>query len=224
VYRTSFRTREEADLALFGYIDGWYNPHRIQRALGWQSPNEDEAEYRAQLAAQPASNPIRSAPDSARRRHDSSHARGCTGPLAAERGCPVSRAASARRAARGRAGHGRPGRARPGLAVDGRDPARNPVLDELELHGPHDFRHTYATCLEDAGIPSRVIDELMGHGGRRDGPERSSVIGRRYRWTTPEMAARVVAAIEARLAIVLTHLNEGVRDARCARTLTGTRP
>jgi integrase len=86
-------------------------------------------------------------------------------------------------------------------------PPRNPILDELELHGPHDFRHTYATWLEDAGIPSRVIDELMGHGGRRDGAERGSVIGRHYRWTTPEMAARVVAAIEARLAIVLTHLD-----------------
>jgi integrase len=30
------------------------------------------------------------------------------------------------------------------------------------LRGPHDFRHTFATSL-DAGIPSRVIGELMGH-------------------------------------------------------------
>jgi integrase len=82
-------------------------------------------------------------------------------------------------------------------------PLSSTVLDDLELHGPHDFRHTYATWLEDAGIPSRVIDELMGHGARRDGSERGSVVGRRYRWTTPEMAARVVAAIETRLDIVL---------------------
>ncbi len=26
VYRTSFPTREEAELALIRYIDGWYNP------------------------------------------------------------------------------------------------------------------------------------------------------------------------------------------------------
>jgi hypothetical protein len=46
-----------------------------------------------------------------------------------------------------------------------------------------------------------VIDELMGHasGQRRDG----SAIGPRYRWTTPEMEARAVAAIEQRLGVAL---------------------
>jgi hypothetical protein len=75
------------------------------------------------------------------------------------------------------------------------------LLANLELHGPHDLRHTFATWLEDAGIPSRVIDELMGHasGQRRDG----SAIGPRYRHTTPEMEARTVAAIEQRLAVGL---------------------
>jgi integrase len=34
-------------------------------------------------------------------------------------------------------------------------------LAHLDLHGPHDLRHTFASWLEDAGIPSRVIDELM---------------------------------------------------------------
>lgn len=43
VYRCSWRTRDEAELALFRYIDGWYNPHRIQRGLGWHSPDEYEA-------------------------------------------------------------------------------------------------------------------------------------------------------------------------------------
>jgi transposase InsO family protein len=45
VYRTSYRTREEAELDLFRWIDGWYNPHRIQRELGWLSPDEYEEAY-----------------------------------------------------------------------------------------------------------------------------------------------------------------------------------
>ena len=45
VDRTSDRTREEAELDLFRYIDGWYNPHRIQRELGWLSPDEYEEAY-----------------------------------------------------------------------------------------------------------------------------------------------------------------------------------
>jgi len=32
--------------------------------------------------------------------------------------------------------------------------ARDPLLDAVDLHGAHDFRHTYATWLEDAGIPA----------------------------------------------------------------------
>src|SRR5215204_7789999 len=76
-------------------------------------------------------------------------------------------------------------------------------LAHLDLRGPHDLRHTFATWLEDAAIPSRVIDELMGHaGGHRSGRE-GSAIGLRYRHTTPEMEARVVAAIEQRLATSL---------------------
>ncbi len=42
-------------------------------------------------------------------------------------------------------------------------------LDHLQLRGPHDFRHTFSTWLEDAGIPARVIDELMGHRRSRHG-------------------------------------------------------
>ena len=42
-------------------------------------------------------------------------------------------------------------------------------LDHLQLRGPHDFRHTFSTWLEDAGIPARVIDELMGHQRSRHG-------------------------------------------------------
>jgi hypothetical protein len=64
------------------------------------------------------------------------------------------------------------------------------------LRGPHDLRHTFSTWLEDAGIPARVIDELMGHdGGRRGGGagrarqrDRASIPV-----DDPEKEARVVA-------------------------------
>jgi integrase len=75
-------------------------------------------------------------------------------------------------------------------------------LRHLHLSGPHDLRHTFATWLEDAAVPARVIDELMGHAGGRPA-ERGSTVGRVYRHTTPEMLARVVGAIEERLAVVL---------------------
>jgi putative transposase len=45
VYRTTYRTREEAELDIFRYIDGWYNPQRLQRELGWLSPDEYEEAY-----------------------------------------------------------------------------------------------------------------------------------------------------------------------------------
>ena len=84
-------------------------------------------------------------------------------------------------------------------------PRKDDLLGQLRLRGPHDLRHTFATWLEDAGVPARVIDELMGHaGGRRDGGTHlgeGSLIGARYRWTTPDMESRVVAAIEERLAV-----------------------
>ena len=65
------------------------------------------------------------------------------------------------------------------------------------LHGPHDLRHTYATWLEDAGVPGRVIDELMGHDNtHRARQDRVSRIGMGYRDTTPEMLMRAVVAIE----------------------------
>jgi integrase len=68
----------------------------------------------------------------------------------------------------------------------------------------HDLRHTFSTWLEDAGIPARVIDELMGHERSRRGEiEGGSRIGARYRHTTPEMALRVADAIQERLAVVV---------------------
>jgi predicted ArsR family transcriptional regulator len=81
---------------------------------------------------------------------------------------------------------------------------RDPLLDVVDLHGLHDFRHTFATWLEDAGIPARVIDELMGHEATgRSRQHQGSAMGTHYRHTTPEMAARVAAAIQQRLMLVL---------------------
>jgi putative transposase len=51
IYRTTYRTREEAELDIFRYIDSWYNPHRIQRELGWLSPDEYEEAYYTRKAA-----------------------------------------------------------------------------------------------------------------------------------------------------------------------------
>jgi integrase len=85
-----------------------------------------------------------------------------------------------------------------------RPAAQHPLLEAVDLHGAHDFRHTFSTWLEDAGIPARVIDELMGHqASGRSGQHQASAIGAHYRHTTPEMAARIVAAVEERLVVVL---------------------
>jgi integrase len=90
-------------------------------------------------------------------------------------------------------------------------PPRDPLLDTVDLHGAHDFRHTFATWLEDAGIPARMIDELMGHEATTRGAQHlGSAMGAHYRHTTPEMAARVVVAIETRLAVVLSIAEEAL--------------
>ena len=91
-------------------------------------------------------------------------------------------------------------------------------LAHLDLRGPHDLRHTFATWLEDAAIPSRVIDELMGHAsGRRDRGAGGSPMGRVYRETTPVMLAQVTAALDERIgraqAVAAYLLREG-RDWR----------
>ncbi|MDJ0372112.1 IS3 family transposase [Streptomyces sp. H10-C2] len=50
-----FATRAEANLALFEYIDGFYNPRRIQKRLGYLSPVEfEEKHYTEQATAEQA--------------------------------------------------------------------------------------------------------------------------------------------------------------------------
>jgi hypothetical protein len=82
--------------------------------------------------------------------------------------------------------------------------------------GPHDLRHTFATWLEDAAIPVRVIDELMGHRAARagSGETRGSAIGAVYRHLTPEMQARVLAAVDECLAVALKALAAPMRPRR----------
>lgn len=43
VWRTAFRSRQQAELALGHYIDGFYNPMWQHSALGYQSPCAFEA-------------------------------------------------------------------------------------------------------------------------------------------------------------------------------------
>ena len=43
--RKSFRNQAEARMAVFDFIEAWYNPHRRHSALGQMSPLNYEKEY-----------------------------------------------------------------------------------------------------------------------------------------------------------------------------------
>jgi putative transposase len=45
--RRTFKTHRDARLAIFRFIEGWYNPHRLHSALGYRSPEQYEAGYAA---------------------------------------------------------------------------------------------------------------------------------------------------------------------------------
>ncbi len=66
VYRNAWRTRDEAENALFAYIDGWYNTRRIQKELGYLSPAEHEAACRATHIDQPQPATVEPEPTGAR--------------------------------------------------------------------------------------------------------------------------------------------------------------
>jgi transposase InsO family protein len=43
LWQCSWRTRRDAEIAIFEYINGVYNPRRRHSALGWKSPLAFEA-------------------------------------------------------------------------------------------------------------------------------------------------------------------------------------
>ena len=45
IERKSFRNQAEARMAVFDFIEAWYNPHRRHSALGQMSPLNYEKEY-----------------------------------------------------------------------------------------------------------------------------------------------------------------------------------
>ncbi len=47
LYRHSWASRHDAELAIFAWIEGWYNPERIIAGLGMRSPDEYEAAFYA---------------------------------------------------------------------------------------------------------------------------------------------------------------------------------
>lgn len=42
IWRQSWDTRRQAEMAIFEYINGFYNPRRRHSALGWKSPGAFE--------------------------------------------------------------------------------------------------------------------------------------------------------------------------------------
>ena len=51
LYHKHFETRSSADLVVFDYISGWYNPNRIHSKLGYLSPNEFEIANQDKIGA-----------------------------------------------------------------------------------------------------------------------------------------------------------------------------
>jgi len=45
IARRSWKTKTEARLAVFTWIESWYNPHRRHSALNYLSPNDFERKY-----------------------------------------------------------------------------------------------------------------------------------------------------------------------------------
>jgi putative transposase len=48
--RRRFRTQAEARMAIFGFIEGWYNPRRRHSGIGYHSPARYESQFRQEVA------------------------------------------------------------------------------------------------------------------------------------------------------------------------------
>jgi len=55
--RRKFRTKAEARMAVFQFIEGWYNPGRRHSALGYQSPINYERNARERLESASSTKP-----------------------------------------------------------------------------------------------------------------------------------------------------------------------
>ncbi len=66
--RRSFRTQAEAHMAIFQFIEGWYNPRRRHSALGYLSPNDFERAVAKETprAVRNAHRPARAVPGASR--------------------------------------------------------------------------------------------------------------------------------------------------------------
>jgi putative transposase len=51
LYRTAWPTRQQAKSAIFHYLEGFYNRHRLHSTLGYRSPAAFEAEHAAAILA-----------------------------------------------------------------------------------------------------------------------------------------------------------------------------
>jgi len=51
VYQNNFKTKQQAALMIFEYIEIWYNRKRLHSALGYMSPQEFEKQLNKQIIA-----------------------------------------------------------------------------------------------------------------------------------------------------------------------------
>ena len=63
--RRRFKSQAEARMAIFEWIEGWYNPHRRHSGLGYRSPvNYERAHHQARVLMAELPAPAAAAPTS----------------------------------------------------------------------------------------------------------------------------------------------------------------